>query len=256
MWWTTAPGRAHRNGSVIRNLGLGTLIALSRDSLERVSKVRPYKPPVYSTLVVSWLQMKSLLSEDCPICLAVNDSETSVNLDACGHAFHRKCILKWYDKSKEVPSCPVCRTAMKVHTNTRHSFEHLLSIVSLFSSYLMLCVVSVFESSEGVYSASRVYHGLAVVFFSISIVSIVCIRGLRITETSIGSLFFAVVGLWMTVLCLTEFGLKKGDSSAPYLVVAIMCAALSVICILNVPKLVETLPVFTSTCSLGTPSRV
>jgi SNF2 family DNA or RNA helicase len=49
--------------------------------------------------------------EDCSICLnplenVISDNCSVVCTNPCGHAFHKKCIEKWFNKNKK---CPLCR---------------------------------------------------------------------------------------------------------------------------------------------------
>ncbi len=50
---------------------------------------------------------KKITSEEvCSICLGENKQiMTEIK---CGHCFHKKCIIQWFDKNKEA-SCPICR---------------------------------------------------------------------------------------------------------------------------------------------------
>ena len=46
------------------------------------------------------------MTTECCICL---DDGTDTTLPACGHRFHRDCIVEWAQHSR---SCPVCRRCM------------------------------------------------------------------------------------------------------------------------------------------------
>ena len=49
-------------------------------------------------------------NNECPICLdKLFDNEANL---PCGHIYHSKCILDWFDKKM---SCPVCK--MKIQWN-------------------------------------------------------------------------------------------------------------------------------------------
>ena len=57
-------------------------------------------------------KLGSVLSDDelngeksCPVCYDAMDTENSVKLVACGHCFHRECILRWIPHRR---SCPLC----------------------------------------------------------------------------------------------------------------------------------------------------
>jgi len=47
---------------------------------------------------------KECTEKECSICL--DDIVDDFFVTACGHQFHKKCILKWYNTSQE---CPLCR---------------------------------------------------------------------------------------------------------------------------------------------------
>lgn len=55
------------------------------------------------------------LDHDCVICMIHStDYYSPFVLLGCNHTFHRKCIIKWIDKSQQYnkllfASCPICR---------------------------------------------------------------------------------------------------------------------------------------------------
>ena len=51
----------------------------------------------------------------CSICLLEisDDYNNSKKLD-CGHKFHIDCIVKWYTSNKDIKTCPLCRTTIKI----------------------------------------------------------------------------------------------------------------------------------------------
>ena len=51
---------------------------------------------------------KKYNNETCSICLE-KFNNNSINIP-CGHNFHSKCILNWFDKDL---SCPICRIRIK-----------------------------------------------------------------------------------------------------------------------------------------------
>jgi len=67
-------------------------------------------------------QRDSDVNMNCLICMdTLLDSKTTdlvILLDACGHRFHFKCILKWLDMSD---GCPICRKTVDV--NDRHALR-------------------------------------------------------------------------------------------------------------------------------------
>lgn len=53
---------------------------------------------------------EDMLSENCVICADLyKKDEFIIKLD-CEHIFHKKCILKWFDKDN---TCPLCRNVVK-----------------------------------------------------------------------------------------------------------------------------------------------
>lgn len=48
------------------------------------------------------------LKQKCAICMEKVPSTNSANSKRlnCGHAYHLKCIIQWYETSE---SCPICR---------------------------------------------------------------------------------------------------------------------------------------------------
>ena len=47
----------------------------------------------------------------CPICLDDLDN-TNLTVLECTHSFHSKCFLEYFEKSKNIISCPICRTTV------------------------------------------------------------------------------------------------------------------------------------------------
>lgn len=55
----------------------------------------------------------------CAICLNnYHIAEILCRIPACKHAFHVKCIDKWFQKD---PSCPLCRGSLQDIQSSRHS---------------------------------------------------------------------------------------------------------------------------------------
>ena len=57
------------------------------------------------------------IGEECPICIDPILYKTNAYLTGCGHAFHKKCLLKmfeskWSEKLYSVFHCPMCRTSL------------------------------------------------------------------------------------------------------------------------------------------------
>ena len=53
---------------------------------------------------------EDMLSENCVICADLyKKDEFVIKLD-CKHNFHKKCLLKWFDKDD---TCPLCRNVVK-----------------------------------------------------------------------------------------------------------------------------------------------
>ena len=50
---------------------------------------------------------KVFIDKECIICLKEFESKDNVKVLPCKHVYHKDCILKWMDKTKE---CPKCRT--------------------------------------------------------------------------------------------------------------------------------------------------
>ena len=60
--------------------------------------------------------------EICIICLEVLENENiRIKKLGCNHAFHCECLEEWESYSKD-SSCPICRTAYEMHSNT-HDLE-------------------------------------------------------------------------------------------------------------------------------------
>ena len=58
---------------------------------------------------------ESLTKEgDCSICLdTFNNDKKTIRTKECGHVFHLDCLNTWVKKN---PSCPCCRSELKVIT--------------------------------------------------------------------------------------------------------------------------------------------
>jgi len=54
---------------------------------------------------------ESVLRNTCAICL---DKITSNNVTTqCKHRFHKRCLIGWCKRTKEEPTCPICRRDIK-----------------------------------------------------------------------------------------------------------------------------------------------
>ena len=60
----------------------------------------------------------NLLDEECVICLDTPISAKAYCFVNCGHAFHRKCIKKWFELSKQ-NRCPLCKVGSEIVTVVR-----------------------------------------------------------------------------------------------------------------------------------------
>ncbi|VAH83387.1 unnamed protein product [Triticum turgidum subsp. durum] len=49
--------------------------------------------------------------ENCPICLDVLEGEPVVQPPRCPHAFHHRCIFRWFCKAT---TCPICRRDVRI----------------------------------------------------------------------------------------------------------------------------------------------
>ena len=58
------------------------------------------------TLLKETLYIENNEPHMCSICLEEYNSNTKICILSCGHIYHKKCILEWYNKDK---SCPLCR---------------------------------------------------------------------------------------------------------------------------------------------------
>lgn len=56
----------------------------------------------------------------CPICQEnlINGESTDNYANKCGHVYHSKCILPWWDRATE-PNCPQCREPCNINTITK-----------------------------------------------------------------------------------------------------------------------------------------
>ncbi|XP_040375783.1 uncharacterized protein LOC121053247 [Oryza brachyantha] len=69
----------------------------------------------------------------CAICMEELSSSAAAGADAsdddvtnlpcCSHAFHRGCILRWFDKA---PTCPFCRRDMMQYLTATYRLYHML----------------------------------------------------------------------------------------------------------------------------------
>ncbi len=53
-------------------------------------------------------KIKQVLNECCSICLETTTAECR-QIHTCKHVFHSECILKWYNRNMQHPTCPLCR---------------------------------------------------------------------------------------------------------------------------------------------------
>ncbi|MES1918644.1 hypothetical protein MHBO_000583 [Bonamia ostreae] len=85
-------------GSLIVALILVTfLVFLYKGILSRMKNAKYYK----------LVNLISHLEESCSVCLNDYSSKRPPYMLACGHIFHRECILRWAITNK--PTCPYCR---------------------------------------------------------------------------------------------------------------------------------------------------
>ena len=63
---------------------------------------------MYSKDTCPYRIVDSQMDFECPICLSIMKSGTSVCYVTCGvgHGFHRKCLDRWAEESNK---CPICR---------------------------------------------------------------------------------------------------------------------------------------------------
>ena len=59
-----------------------------------------------NTLLKETLYIENNEPHMCSVCLEEYNSNTKICILPCGHIYHKKCILEWYNKDK---SCPLCR---------------------------------------------------------------------------------------------------------------------------------------------------
>lgn len=67
-------------------------------------------------------------SDDCAICKELLESDV-VKIQACGHVFHKTCLLEWTESGTEQCTCPMCRRDL-------FRVESLVSEDSLRESFL------------------------------------------------------------------------------------------------------------------------
>jgi len=53
---------------------------------------------------------EDILSENCVICADLYKEEEFVIKLNCDHIFHKKCLIKWFEKDN---TCPLCRNVVK-----------------------------------------------------------------------------------------------------------------------------------------------
>lgn len=61
--------------------------------------------------LIHYNQIKSLdkCETMCIICMEnIGKKNTIIKISPCGHEYHKSCIKKWFDSTKD--SCPLCRT--------------------------------------------------------------------------------------------------------------------------------------------------
>ena len=69
--------------------------------------------------------MKPFIEEEkyCPICyehLDYEDDYVNISHTKCGHIFHKKCLVQWYNLK---PTCPLCRTDLYSDHNDKCDCE-------------------------------------------------------------------------------------------------------------------------------------
>lgn len=63
----------------------------------------------------------------CPICLDDLDN-TNLTVLECTHSFHSKCFLEYFEKSKNIISCPICRTTVHEKIKDHPEVQQIQSI--------------------------------------------------------------------------------------------------------------------------------
>ena len=63
--------------------------------------------PNKSTSRYDYIEYKSTLDEECPICLDTMLNTNIIQLK-CMHKYHDKCLKEWYNKRKNSIICPEC----------------------------------------------------------------------------------------------------------------------------------------------------
>lgn len=62
--------------------------------------------------------------KECPICYIEYEKGDNVAKLNCGHIFHKKCIILWFDKNISSPTCPICRTNMNDKQSNEQQLEN------------------------------------------------------------------------------------------------------------------------------------
>ena len=52
---------------------------------------------------------ESAEEDECAICMVAFAADDSLRVPKCGHAFHAKCLRKWFSDGANGPCCPTCR---------------------------------------------------------------------------------------------------------------------------------------------------
>ena len=93
--------------------------------IEYVNNAPPEFNPPESNLTVN-------IDDVCPICL--NDLETDICKNTCGHLYHCTCISNWANRSDV---CPVCRAPLNlVRININHFGKNTLKLINNHIRYL------------------------------------------------------------------------------------------------------------------------
>ena len=50
--------------------------------------------------------VKNYIPEECIICISTFEINNKITTLKCGHSYHHKCILEWYNKNQ---TCPICK---------------------------------------------------------------------------------------------------------------------------------------------------
>lgn len=103
-----------RTMNVIRSMGivipeLEEVFSNQSNNSNNNSNNNSLDPSIISSLN-TFKAGEDILSENCVICTDLyKKDEFVIKLD-CKHNFHKKCLLKWFDKDD---TCPLCRNVVK-----------------------------------------------------------------------------------------------------------------------------------------------